>query len=129
MNCHQIETLFAIALILQSLGILYFAAANATLKRKNEAQRQLLEAPPVPKKPLKPSRIRIYVPAVQGTPVSHVVYGTRLQYPDEKLLVLDDDDKLSAAFGPGWIAAIVEQEPQNAKTPVPKPIEPPKETT
>lgn len=99
------------------LAVLFAYWWIGILIKKNEKQRRRieeLETAPKPKQ-LKPSRIRIYVPAVQGSPVSHIVYGTRLQYPDGKLMVVDEDDKLCALFGPGWIAAIVEQEPKTPK--------------
>jgi hypothetical protein len=117
------ETVLAIVGILGWLAFVFMFWRNGVLAKKNEAQRQLLEAPQVPKKPEKPSRIRVYVPAVPGAPVSHVVYGLRVQQPDGRLIVVDEEDKIAAVFGPGWIAAIVEQDPV---TPAPNPLERPK---
>jgi hypothetical protein len=125
MNAHQIELGLAIALFLACVAIIWQNGIIVRLHKKNEAQRQLIEAQPAkPEPPHKPSRIRVYVPGT--TPASHVVYGSRLQYGDNgRLAVVDEEDKLAASFGPGWIAAIVEQEP---KTTEPNPLERPKPT-
>jgi hypothetical protein len=118
------EIFLTVALSLMSCGVLYLAFANAWLRQKNEAQRQLLETPaPAKPKRIPPSRI---VVRLKGAP-NEIVYGWKFCYPEGRLVITDDNDLVAAAFGPGkWISAVVVGEPQEAKTPAPKPTEEPK---
>jgi hypothetical protein len=108
------EFWLAISLGLACFAIIWQAGTIMQLRRKNEAQRKLMETPAAPKpKRIKPSRI--VVTTSDGK--TEIVYGWRLQHPtDGRLIVTDDEDLIGAVFGPGkWISAVVREEEKAAK--------------
>lgn len=86
---------------------------NRTLWRKNEAQRQLLEAPAESPKRIFPRKILVRLVDRHG-PRTETTFGNKFHYlSDGKLIITDNNDLVGAAFAPGkWISAVVIEDTQ-----------------